>query len=548
MSLEALPNFTHAIMTAKGEAYEKLLEVGDISASTSTSVRVAFRSRSDALLASLTLRHKHLHADILDSFLDLLHHPEFRLDEVSFTKAEDISSHISSQWREIAHRRSYGSSRSHAGYQLRIPDFILELVAQQLSSERTSFKKLMEKITARRSRSLGPTACSREEDLRNMSLVHRSWTGPAQRALHKRVDVRGIMNLRTLLRSPYVGPRIKEVCFVCPDLMPNLSERSDAEFADMARLLSSFLKSAPNVHSLCLRITVSKGSSDSSRFRSLTRGLVGLHCLENLWFIQDGSHDIPAQWMPELCSALSNLPQLKVLWLKSFSNSRKAEVTDAAPTTALNSTRHPNVMDTISPPPRLASISFTAFRCSQIPGILTWLFSAHTLKGIGFMLDNLKGTPPAPLLVALQPVLPSLGSLRIGLSPYGSRDVVNEQLSKCHNLRYLSITFRGSHGLGLNYPQTLEVLHLHNTSRWPSQDSDIVAELGNKPLPNLRILRLTEVIVTISGQIEPATFAEDGSSIPGVSEMCRNRGIALYCENSFYPFDADEELSSVSPS
>lgn len=158
------------------------------------SIRVEFKTQSDAMIASLQLFHD-VPWSTIDLFITLVTHPEFNTNEITLRSSVDLIREIEkvrlrNRLKDM-HERSIGSE-GHAG----LPRFVLEEVLDIVEAEK------VEHIKARFEEDIGDRGYYRlEEDeiLSNMSLVHRSWTLPSQKALG---------------RSLYIGNPIRRTSFL----------------------------------------------------------------------------------------------------------------------------------------------------------------------------------------------------------------------------------------------------------------------------------------------------------------------------------------------
>ncbi|KAH8104972.1 hypothetical protein DFH11DRAFT_1645426 [Phellopilus nigrolimitatus] len=141
-----------------------------------------------------------------------------------------------------------------------------------------------------------------------MSLVHRSWTRPAQRAIRRAFRVYANPGLSLLLRNPLVGPWTRHICVEW--FNPRFPQDADRTFY----LLTVLPHVAPNVESLSLLLPFEPGPrcqyvldviKSLSRFRYLKRLSLG----------NNTEVSLP---LDDLCEVLSRLPLLNFLSLRRW--------------------------------------------------------------------------------------------------------------------------------------------------------------------------------------------------------------------------------------
>ena len=145
---------------------------------------VEFNTHSDALIASLALHHD-IPLVAIDLVVELLCTEHFKPTEVSFSKATDLYSSIGTRRQQAAWNRSYSKAspvNSVAGFPNRdtfekVVDVLAEERRCQLEEQYGPSLAFQGRVVAS---SFDFTQVS--QTLEAMTLVHRSWTLPAQKA------------------------------------------------------------------------------------------------------------------------------------------------------------------------------------------------------------------------------------------------------------------------------------------------------------------------------------------------------------------------------
>lgn len=163
-----------------------------------SSTYVAFATQSDAMLASLQLFHD-IPRSIIDLVLSLVTHPEFDSRKITLKSSVDVIRSVEEARLEkrmaVVHGRSMGRNGGGRGIdQAGIPLFVLEDILDiVVSSRERRIKELLQKHLEKRdmfAERINQVDLEENVTLSDMSLVHRSWTIPAQRALGKAVFFR----------------------------------------------------------------------------------------------------------------------------------------------------------------------------------------------------------------------------------------------------------------------------------------------------------------------------------------------------------------------
>ncbi|KAH8105002.1 hypothetical protein DFH11DRAFT_1324269 [Phellopilus nigrolimitatus] len=155
-------------------------------------------------------------------------------------------------------------------------------------------------------------------NLKDMCLVHRSWTAPVQRVLRRRVVLRSRDSLRDFARSPACGTGVREFAykigksFVCTFF----HEVSVAK--EHWGTLASVLSRLTNLRFLSLRIE-SAHFAELSGLDLVLQAIGTLESLEGLWLMSSRDH---CQYLPHLCEAVSKLHNLRFLSVCNWTCSR----------------------------------------------------------------------------------------------------------------------------------------------------------------------------------------------------------------------------------
>lgn len=182
---------------------------------------------------------------LFDDLLALFRRKDFRLDQVTIQKPENVMDHIMSQRQLIAEERNSKSpevtdAESRLHRHPPTPTLIPELLAEYLDSQHIPFHLAIERAAYDRQE---PPGGETKRTLEAMSLVHRSWTDIAQRYLRRRFFISGFMP--SVLYSPQIGPWVRQLSFYN-------DEAHRPEGQDMPRLLTGILKRCPNITHLHL--------------------------------------------------------------------------------------------------------------------------------------------------------------------------------------------------------------------------------------------------------------------------------------------------------
>lgn len=278
--------------------------------------RVTF---SDALLAMVFDEHRlpRPPASFRNDLLSLFQHSEFHDGDITMREADDIVAHIADSMRTIAHERE--REYFQRGEQSPVPALVIELVAEELESQRRPFH-----ATVRRTSPFSEI----DRTLRNMCLVHSSWTTAARQSFRRRICVDEI-KLRSLLLSPQLGPWVRELA-LRPYNMWRLPVSKHVgvdhwyHTGQSASVLCEILKRCPNITHLHLQDFDRNSKRSLKRIRftekipadgDIFQQLRYMQSLKHLWL-----HCPTKRFGIELWDLCMVLPQLRLLESLSLEN------------------------------------------------------------------------------------------------------------------------------------------------------------------------------------------------------------------------------------
>lgn len=146
---------------------------------------VDFSSQTNAMLASLQLFHD-VPCHIMDLVLSVVTHPDFDTKQITLSNSVDVIDVVEERRLKdrmaVVHRRSLNSDGylEQAGFSQFILDEVLDIIhADRLDTVKARFEETLD------NEAMYYNSMRIKEDniLKAMSLVHRSWTIPAQKAL-----------------------------------------------------------------------------------------------------------------------------------------------------------------------------------------------------------------------------------------------------------------------------------------------------------------------------------------------------------------------------
>lgn len=490
---------------------------------------IEFNNQSDALLSSFLLSHEQgTRLYIFDAFLKLLHNPVFQSTDISFERLEDIYAHIA----EFRRTTTEKMLTPHATTP--VPAVIVYLVADMLDSERLAFEELVSQIEDNLTRN-PYVPCPEEAALRNMSLVHRSWTSAAQRALRRRQNVVGLKDLHKLLRNPHVGPWVRELSFTSPTLTHYWSgfEGLD-DIAEVSRLLLVLLKLCPNVRKLYIKSCFNH-KGDLSSFGSILQEIGSLPRLDTLWLTHYrafyGTDDTPN--LPDFCAQLPRMKALKRLSLNGWSTFPLRDRTSDA--------HLPESLDSLSPTANLKTLSFALpFHCDfQHTGLLSWILRPRKdflLTSVDVScrdLFTLSVQEPMQLFGALFPLLPHIKHLRLQACSFEIKPM--EFIEKCVALKSLVLVYDDEiTSERIPLPPTLRHLQIHFV-RYPdrpqNQDENVVKTVSEAK--HIESLSVTATRQRFPEHIENEdVLLADGARLvfPETKRFCEENSISFHTD------------------
>lgn len=216
----------------------------------------------------------------------MFHDVSFLSNDVTFKRTEDIADRIAKERRTLASAREnrqyrpYMNSKATNG----LPGVLVELISEQVCSERSGFVDVNGRPRLFFNPNPSPDDVDPDVTLRNMSIVHPSWTGIAQRCLRRRIAVWKRSELERLFRSPLLGPWAQE--FTYGDNQ-KVKHNVRSHPPEVERMLCGIILRSPNLKRLY--IDVHQLPFDTATATSSYRifQLLGhLHSLEGLWLRQ----------------------------------------------------------------------------------------------------------------------------------------------------------------------------------------------------------------------------------------------------------------------
>lgn len=517
-----------------------------------TGLLIPFKSRSDALLAQLILRHG-LSKELFNSLMDIVLDPSFSPNELTLRSATDIDVRISEHRREMAEDRAHtrsDSPRKDSGDEMEsagIPHIVLEVVIDRMLDDFEHFSNEADATPGSSDNIFTSRFQVRQTELKSMSLVHRSWTELAQRALRRRVVLTSRRGLREFARSPACGVGVREFAYKLPKSQACTFFHRAAEAREHWVTFASVISRLTTLRFLCLNIE-SAHLADLNGLDFVLDAIGKLTNLEGLWLHSSQDH---CPYLPQLYMIISKMPCLRFLSLSNWTCPREPETPDMQATL--------NELLQLSPLPRLKALKFRDAYLTTPSEYLAWLFKprdSYSLEMLDleitfsrildpsvFSLSPSTRVDSSHLLSALSPLLPSLSSLSIKFfyfdmsSPSSMYDTdLQALLKQATRLRHLRLhrlragTTSPDHAAApLVLPQTLEELHVHYSRsgvNWRTQDQRLCGLLGVAPLPRLRR-------VLMSSAAEPGLDMAEASPInivlnlPRTHRLCARLGVDL---------------------
>ena len=434
---------------------------------------VPFATQTDAMLASLMLAYR-LAPPILTVVLSLVRHPDFNPSEVTLQKPDDVWQHVAAHREQVASTQAAQTTNSICR-RFVFPHFLLEEIVDILSSERA--ERLHAERDADASCMIRYSSHSLDNDLRNISLVCRSWTRPAQRAIGRILVLQNAskQNLENALAGPLFGTWTRELIvfrnhrgFEC---MQNVCERSDEEWRAMQRLCAH----VPNVR--CMALNTDWFEVPSHR---VANDLVRFPSLNELRLVQVG--DI-TQLLSIICKKISLCTSLKHVHLQ-YSGSGSV-YGNYIPVSDL---------EAISPPSSLSSLSLRIGSTSQLSlQYIAWLTRPrddYRLKTLSLDLSPCYYNELA-CVTALLPCIQAVEDLRVNASGLGEGTVARI-FENCLVVRRLTLVLRHSFDTAhfKCLPPSVEEICLDFTfeeAQWDHWDDRISDFIQRRLLPLKRL-------------------------------------------------------------
>ncbi|THH07700.1 hypothetical protein EW145_g3189, partial [Phellinidium pouzarii] len=389
-----------------------------------TKLWIPFKTRSDALLAQLPLQYG-LSTIHFNLFLEILHDPSFSPRDLTFRDAADVDMCISERRRNLAHQRSLSVLKDEARECAGMSPIVLDLVLDQIIEGSPHFSYEVGAMPGGAETGF-TSAHNWQADLRRMCLVHRSWTAPAQRALQRRAILTERRALPEFARSLACGSGVREFAYKLTkaDTCTSFHECSVARehWATLATVLSRLT----NLRYLCLRIE-SAHLADLSGFEFVLRAIGTMSSLEALWLLSSRDH---CPYLPNLCVAISKLQNLRFLSICNWTCPRKG-ITDIYHNHTF--AREQESALTLSPPSQLKTLQLRDTYLIIPPAYFSWFFQPRdeyaltaldlqltfarppNLGIVGYDVSTSSRIVSAPVLAALEPLLPNLTTLALRL-------------------------------------------------------------------------------------------------------------------------------------
>ncbi|OCB89088.1 hypothetical protein A7U60_g3771 [Sanghuangporus baumii] len=559
-----------------------------------TGLLIPFESHSDALLAQLTLQCG-MSKQLFNILLNILLDPSFSLDELNLKSATDIDVRISEYRRGLAEARSYkiadGSSpkaEPSSIYEslgiVGMPSIVFDLVLDQMIAELHHFSTEIDATPLSVPSDEPSTSLTHhlQSTFKQMSLVHRSWTEPAQRALRRRIVLTNRRTLRGFARSPACGTGVREFVYKIPKSEVCTFFHEASVSREHWCTLASVISRLMTLRYFCLSVE-SAHLADLSGLDVVLNAIEGLKSLEGLWMLSIRDH---CPYLPKLCATISKLPDLRILGIWNWTCPRR-------PSGGLGDSqeRQERILE-LTPSSSLRVLQIRDEYLTTPPAYLSWLFQprkSYSLETLDLHITFSRPLPLTPLdptfpnaesnytsprvdsahlLAALAPLLPSLSTLAIKLfyldtstasGAYLHDSDMQKILERCTNLKRMRLhrLRAGTHVDGVRLrlppslslgtdpgpgepltilklttplilPQTLEELHMHYTYsaiNWRTQDFRLWSTLSASQFPNLMRVLVSNGETDLEGG--KGKVVDPRVDLPRTSELCARLGVEL---------------------
>ncbi|KAH8111876.1 hypothetical protein DFH11DRAFT_554984 [Phellopilus nigrolimitatus] len=310
---------------------------------------IPFVTHSDALLASLVLTHDAA-ASTIDLFLTLLRDPTFFPAEVTLGATDDIYLRVAEHRRklivspersadgtlsqtEASSRNQDRSSSSVTHSATSLVEFPWHIILDDLvgifEHARTTDLHVLRAQTLKRSpdRTAFNKAIALNSDLWSLSLVQRSWSHPARKAIGRVCcipDMEPETLMRTL-RDPLVGPWTREFAIMHLDYMDDKWPVRVPLPSNSTDLFRCLLRRVPNVQSFWIMAAPFLGKDLTAILPALAISeLPSLKELRLLNTTYGFIGNIPAL-LSCLCNAVTRFPMLGSITLSGWARDRHDE-------------------------------------------------------------------------------------------------------------------------------------------------------------------------------------------------------------------------------
>ena len=252
--------------------------------------------------------------------------------------------------------------------------------------------------------------------LKAMSLVHRTWTEPAQRTLRRRIILTCRRSLRSFARSPACGTGVREFAYKIPKSETCTFFHEASVAREHWTTLASVVSRLTTLRFLSLSIE-SAHLADLSGLDAVLEAVEGLKTLEGLWLHSARDH---CPYLPKLCSTISKLPNLRFLSIWNWTCSKRPPASSSSPT-ALEVVNMPekNLFE-LTPPKTLKALQLRDDYLTTPPMFLAWLFQprgSYSLDTLDLHITFSRPLPPSLLTLPLDSVLPLSNSNSIHTTP-----------------------------------------------------------------------------------------------------------------------------------
>lgn len=279
-----------------------------------------FASAADALVARLRLE-AGLGVPTINLFLNVLRHPCFNLEELTIQNASEIDATVASHRNELQRERGQNTSTtikrdkdSDTSKDTKLPREIPYPILESILDCIASDQDLVDEPVQYQIPLIDVVERQRGDCLRNMSLVHRSWTALSQQRLAERVVARTPSQLIRLLRNPLPGRHTRELIVSLGDVWNHgyHPEGSDvpARPGDVETDLCNLIKRLPQLK----KLTVKESGLREDMILPVISTLSNLESLS--WHC---AHGYPSCDFSHLAETLRVLPQLHSLEISGWS-------------------------------------------------------------------------------------------------------------------------------------------------------------------------------------------------------------------------------------